>query len=169
MLYVLIGALAVAVAFGKGGSQVDRQGALHRIAVEPSGRVLLRALAVGFGCMALWWAWLAVHGEPGRRSVGDRLVDAAPAVFYAFVCWGTAAFPAGSSGGSNVDADVAKNLPDFREELGPPLSTTHPSPRAVPRLWHGTARTHNHPTTALTGSASACSGSLSRRSSRPSV
>lgn len=104
VVYVLIGVLAVEIAFGQGGTEADRQGALHQVAAQPFGLVMLWALAVGFGCMTLWRASLAVFGENGRKKTGSRLLSAARAVFYASVCWGTAAYAAGSGGQSGSDA-----------------------------------------------------------------
>ena len=104
VVYVLIGVLAVEIALGQGGTEADRQGALHQVAAQPFGLVMLWALAVGFGCMTLWRASLAVFGENGRKKTGSRLLSAARAVFYASVCWGTAAYAAGSGGQSGSDA-----------------------------------------------------------------
>nr|WP_236652261.1 DUF1206 domain-containing protein [Streptacidiphilus neutrinimicus] len=102
VVYVLIGVLAVAVALGRGGGEMDRQGALRQIAAHPFGAVLLWALAVGFGCMTLWRASLALaDGRRGKAAGG--LLNAGRAVFYASVCWGTAAYAAGT-GGTGGDA-----------------------------------------------------------------
>ena len=104
VVYVLIGVLAVEIAFGQRGAEADRQGALHEVAAQPFGLVMLWVLAVGFGCMTLWRASLAVFGENGRKKTGSRVLSAARAVFYASVCWGTAAYAAGSGGQSGSDA-----------------------------------------------------------------
>jgi hypothetical protein len=103
-VYLLIGVLAIRIAFGNGGAQADRQGALHQVASEPFGLTMLWVLAVGFGCMTLWRASLAVLGEGGQKKTGSRALSAGRAVFYASVCWGTAAYAAGSGGGSGSDA-----------------------------------------------------------------
>ncbi|WP_042405427.1 DUF1206 domain-containing protein [Streptacidiphilus carbonis] len=103
IVYVLVGALAIRIAFGGRGGQADRQGALHEVASQPFGAQMLWILVVGFGCMALWRASLAVLGEAGNTKPGKRLLNAARAAFYASVCWGTAAFAAGSGSGSGSD------------------------------------------------------------------
>ncbi|RKE17366.1 DUF1206 domain-containing protein [Streptomyces sp. TLI_171] len=100
VLYVLVGALALQIAFGSGGEQADRQGALHQVAARPFGAAMLWALAAGLAGMALWRASTAVLGEAGRKETGSRVLSAGRAVFYASVCWGTAAYAAGSGGGS---------------------------------------------------------------------
>ncbi|MYS23543.1 protein of unknown function [Streptomyces sp. DvalAA-14] len=111
VIYVLIGILAIRIAFGLGGQQADRQGALQSIAGQPFGTAMLWILAAGFACMTLWRAAQAAIGtdEPGEggsgRSAGarpgKRLMNAGRAAFYASVCWGTASFAAGSGGSSS--------------------------------------------------------------------
>jgi Domain of Unknown Function (DUF1206) len=104
VVYVLIGVLALEIAFGKSGAEADRQGALHQVASEPFGLAMLWLLVVGFACMALWRASLAVLGEDGQKKTGARVLNAVVAVFYGSVCWGTAAFAVGSGGQSSGDA-----------------------------------------------------------------
>ncbi|GLW72868.1 membrane protein [Kitasatospora phosalacinea] len=104
VVYALVGVLALRIAFGAGGEDADRQGALHQVAEQPFGTVLLWALAVGFVGMALWRASTAVFGEAGRKKTGSRLLSAGRAVFYGFVAWGTASYAAGSGGGSDSDS-----------------------------------------------------------------
>ena len=104
VVYVLIGVLALEIAFGKGGAQADRQGALRQVAAQPFGLAMLWILVVGFACMTLWRASLAVFGEGGQKKTGSRVLSAGRAVFYASVCWGTAAYAAGSGGQSGSDA-----------------------------------------------------------------
>jgi hypothetical protein len=110
VVYVLIGVLAVRVAIGDSGDQADRQGALHQIAKQPFGTALLWALAVGFACMTLWRAAQAVIGGDGKsaggddkKEIGSRLLNAGRAVFYGFVCWGTATYAAGSGSSGSSD------------------------------------------------------------------
>ncbi len=95
VLYLLVGFLALRIAFGDGGKQADRQGALQQIGAQPFGTALLWLLAAGLACMTLWRAARAVYG---RGKTAKRLADAGRAVFYALVCWGTAAYASGSGG-----------------------------------------------------------------------
>ncbi|WP_051732196.1 DUF1206 domain-containing protein [Kitasatospora phosalacinea] len=104
VIYALVGVLALRIAFGAGGEDADRQGALHQVAVRPFGTALLWALAVGFVGMALWRASTAVFGEAGQKKTGSRLLSAGRAVFYGFVAWGTASYAAGSGSGSDSDS-----------------------------------------------------------------
>ncbi|MFD9060872.1 DUF1206 domain-containing protein [Kitasatospora purpeofusca] len=113
VVYVVIGYLALRIATdGRGPDEADREGALRQIAARPGGTLLLWLLVLGFACMTLWRAAAAIsHGRQGghggngggRRKPGKRLLDAGRAVFYASVCWGTAAFASGTGGGSNSD------------------------------------------------------------------
>ncbi|MFJ1707280.1 DUF1206 domain-containing protein [Kitasatospora sp. NPDC088346] len=107
VVYTLIGLLAARIGLGSGNEEADRQGALRQIAAQEFGSVMLWALAAGFGCMALWRGSAAVLGSTGpggagRRKAGSRALDAVRAAFYASVCWGTAAFALGTSGGTGA-------------------------------------------------------------------
>ncbi|MEV0096990.1 DUF1206 domain-containing protein [Streptomyces sp. NPDC050738] len=104
VVYVLIGALAVRIAFGDGGGSADRQGALHQIAAQPFGKVMLWALVVGFAGMALWRGSRALLSAGPERKAGSRLLDGGRALFYGSVCWGTAVFAAGGGAGSGSNA-----------------------------------------------------------------
>lgn len=101
VVYVLIGVLAVRIAVGSGGQQADRQGALQQVAAQPFGKAMLWALVVGFGCMTIWRGSQALLT---RRKTPSRLLDAGRAVFYASVCWGTAAYAARGDSGSSGNA-----------------------------------------------------------------
>jgi hypothetical protein len=102
VIYLLVGALALQIAFGEGGQQADRQGALEEIAEKPLGSVLLWALGIGVVGMALWRLSEAVFGAagPDGRKWTKRLASAARFVFYTFVAYSVLTFAAGSGGGS---------------------------------------------------------------------
>ncbi|SDN40483.1 DUF1206 domain-containing protein [Actinacidiphila guanduensis] len=104
VIYVLVGYLALRIAFGDGGDQADRQGALQQIASRPFGTALLWLLAAGLAGMAVWRGVQAAVPGAESRKAGSRLMNAGRAVFYAFVCWGTAAYAAGSGGSGNSDS-----------------------------------------------------------------
>ncbi|MFJ6385863.1 DUF1206 domain-containing protein [Kitasatospora sp. NPDC092039] len=104
VVYTLIGVLAVRIAFGHDGGDADRQGALRQVAAQPFGAAMLWALVVGFACMTLWRGALAITGRGDEGKVGKRVLNAGRAVFYASVCWGTAAYATGSGGGSDSDS-----------------------------------------------------------------
>lgn len=103
-MYVLIGVLAVRIALGSGGESADREGALAQIAAQPFGKTMLWALVVGFGCMALWRGARALLGRGPRRKAASRALDGGRALFYAGICWATAAYAAGGGQGSSGNA-----------------------------------------------------------------
>ena len=104
VVYVLVGVLALRIAFGDGGREADRQGALQQVAAQPFGKAMLWLLVVGFGCMAIWRGSRALPANGPKNKVGSRMLDGGRAVFYGFVCWGTASFAAGTGGSSGSDA-----------------------------------------------------------------
>ncbi|MEV6741753.1 DUF1206 domain-containing protein [Streptomyces sp. NPDC051104] len=106
VIYVLVGVLALRIAFGDGSRQADRSGALAEIAQEPFGAVLLWALGIGVAGMAVWRLSEAVFGAvgPDGRKVRKRLLALARCVFYAFVAYSVLSFATGSgTGGSSSD------------------------------------------------------------------
>ncbi|MGV9265949.1 DUF1206 domain-containing protein [Kitasatospora sp. NPDC003701] len=108
VVYVLVGYLALRIAFGKGSDEADREGALRTVADGPLGRVVLWLLVAGFAGMALWRAGAAVFGRGKDGKPGKRALNTGRAVFYGAVCWGTAAFALGSGGRSSSD-DTSKD------------------------------------------------------------
>ncbi|KFF98632.1 membrane protein [Streptomyces scabiei] len=106
VIYLLVGALALQIAFGGSSEQADRQGALAEIAEKPLGSVMLWALGTGLVGMALWRLSEAVFGAagPDGRKWTKRLASAARFVFYAFVAYSVLTFAAGEgSGGGSSD------------------------------------------------------------------
>lgn len=91
VLYIIIGIIAIEIAFGSTHQQADRTGAVRLVAATPFGAVLLWLLAVGFTGMALWQLCEAIWGTSGRdgRTLGKRLGALVKAVFYAVVAGGT--------------------------------------------------------------------------------
>ncbi|MFJ3445929.1 DUF1206 domain-containing protein [Streptomyces sp. NPDC086081] len=105
VIYLLVGALALQIAFGGTGRQADRGGALQELAHQPFGAVLLWALGIGLVGMALWRLSEVVFGSVGKdgRSPRKRLMAAARCAFYVFVAYSVLSFAASrhQSGGSS--------------------------------------------------------------------
>ena len=101
VIYLLVGVLAVQVAFGDTRQQADRGGAVATLARQPFGAVLLWALGLGLAGMAVWRLSEAVFGSVGKdgRSARKRLLAAARCVFYVFVAYSVLRFAAGPHGG----------------------------------------------------------------------
>ncbi|WP_340374087.1 DUF1206 domain-containing protein [Streptomyces sp. SS7] len=106
VIYLLVGVLALRIAFGRPGGEADRQGALGELARQPFGAVLLWALGVGLAGMALWRLSEAVFGAAGPEghTAGKRLLALARCGFYSFVAYSVLALAAGAgSGGGSSD------------------------------------------------------------------
>ncbi|MFN8511642.1 MAG: DUF1206 domain-containing protein [Thermomicrobiales bacterium] len=86
VVYLLIGALAVQVALGRGGEMTDTKGALVRIAQAPFGRFLLIAMAVGIAGFVLWRALQALLDTDNEgtdaKGLATRLGYVGSAVAY---------------------------------------------------------------------------------------
>ncbi|WP_228899338.1 DUF1206 domain-containing protein [Streptomyces sp. DH1] len=105
VIYLLVGVLALQIAFGTGNREADRGGALAELVDKPFGAVLLWALGAGLVGMALWRLSEALFGATGKdgHTAKKRLPAAARCVFYAFVAYSVLAFAAGSGGGGSSD------------------------------------------------------------------
>ncbi|MDN3024378.1 DUF1206 domain-containing protein [Streptomyces sp. S.PB5] len=103
VIYLLVGVLALQIAFGDGERQADRGGALAELSDKPFGSVLLWALGIGLVCMALWRLSEALFGSvgPDGRKAKKRLLAVARFLFYGFVAYSVLSFAAGSGGGGD--------------------------------------------------------------------
>ena len=104
LLYVIIGGIAVAIAFGQSSDQADKSGALQVLGRSPAGEVALWLLAVGFFGMALWrltevFFGSDTVGEPQpdkRRAVFHRATAVGKVVLYGVLCYSVLAYAVGS-------------------------------------------------------------------------
>jgi uncharacterized membrane protein len=89
VLYILIGWVAILVAFGQSsGSQANQQGALQLLARQPYGLVSLWLLGIGFAGYALWRFSEAAFGVTGEgNGAGPRLKSLVRGVVYAFFAY----------------------------------------------------------------------------------
>ncbi|MGW2639959.1 DUF1206 domain-containing protein [Streptomyces sp. NPDC001348] len=106
VIYLLVGLLALQIAFGGSGKQADRSGALEELAHRPFGAVLLWALGLGLVGMALWRLSEALLGSMGKdgRSARKRLTALVRCVFYGFVASSVLSFAAGAGGERSSDS-----------------------------------------------------------------
>ncbi|THA26648.1 DUF1206 domain-containing protein [Streptomyces sp. RKND-216] len=102
LIYLLVGVLALQIAFGDSGEQADRGGALQAIAQRPLGSAVIWALGIGLAGMALWRLSEAVVGATGKdgRKTSKRLQSAARFVLYAVIAASVLAYAAGDRSGS---------------------------------------------------------------------
>jgi hypothetical protein len=106
VLYMIIGWIAVEVAFGHSRQQADQTGALHSVAATPVGGVLLWLLAIGFIGMTVWRLSEAVYGAPGAggRKATSRVAALGRAVIAGVIAYGVMTFALGA--GSHQSSDT---------------------------------------------------------------
>ena len=68
LLYVLVGWLALTIAFGNQQGNPSRKGALHALAGQTWGMAALAGVAAGFAGYALWRFVVAALGEKLSRT-----------------------------------------------------------------------------------------------------
>lgn len=84
-IYLLIGVLAVALAFGSRGQEADQRGAFEELAQHTGGMVLVWVIGIGLAAYALWRLSEAVFGVAGDgKKASARARSFARAVVYTF-------------------------------------------------------------------------------------
>jgi hypothetical protein len=113
LVYLVVAWLAVELALGNRSGKVSSQGALHQLAQQPLGRIILLVVAVGLFVLVLWRlldAWLGHRDEDGAELWRHRAADVAKAVLYGAV--GVSALRtvlgSGSGGGSGTKTWTAR-------------------------------------------------------------
>ncbi|HYX59074.1 MAG TPA: DUF1206 domain-containing protein [Streptosporangiaceae bacterium] len=104
-MYIIVGWIAVQVAFGHSGQQADKTGALQEVGATPVGGVLLWLLVIGFIGMALWRLSEAAYGRPGsgEQKTSQRLAALGRAVVYAVIAYSVLEFAMGTGGQQSSD------------------------------------------------------------------
>ncbi len=89
-IYVILGVLALFMAFGHSKGETDQRGALQQLAEQPGGRVLLFVLGAGLALYALWGLASAVTGSKTSERVegGIRALVYAGLAVSAFIIVG---------------------------------------------------------------------------------
>lgn len=108
LLYMMMGFLALQVAFGKGGAPTDMKGAIAAIGKQPGGMIFLWVILIGLVSYSLWGVVRAVfdplhkgHDAKGLLARGGFLFSAAS---YALLIPGTYGLVRGVGGGSSSGA-----------------------------------------------------------------
>ena len=88
LIYGIVGILALKLALGQGGKLTNQQGALHTVANQPFGKLLLTLVAIGLGGYATWRLVRAAigHGPEGADSGVDRVGALGSGLFYGAMC-----------------------------------------------------------------------------------
>lgn len=93
VLHIVIGAIALRLAFGSKGSSADQSGALGSMAHNGFGVFVLWVAVVAWLGLAIWQVTEAISGG---LEVGDRLKAVAKAVVYLVLSWTAFKFASGS-------------------------------------------------------------------------
>ena len=106
LMYVVIGWIAVALAFGKTSQRADKSGALQTLGRSPGGEIALWVLAIGFFGMAIWRLSEAAFGTPEtdeKKAVWTRLTALAKAVAYGVLGYTVIDYAIGAGGSQSSD------------------------------------------------------------------
>jgi hypothetical protein len=86
VIYLLIGVLALLLAFGEKKGETDQRGAMQELAQQTGGFVLLLIVAVGLAGYALWRFSEAAFGVAGEgKKAGPRAQSAVRGIAYTFL------------------------------------------------------------------------------------
>lgn len=102
LLHVIVGAIAVAVAFGQPG-EADATGAIEQLAANPWGPAVMWACVAACGGLSLWQAseaTLRMRGKPRKERVSKLISSGFLAVAYGSVGLSFAGFAVGLRGDS---------------------------------------------------------------------
>lgn len=102
LLHLLIGWIALQVAFGGGGKNADQSGALASLAGNGAGKAALWVGVVGFLGLAIWQVADAIVGHPGadKDAWGGRAKAVGKAIVYLALAWSAFGFARGKSSDS---------------------------------------------------------------------
>jgi hypothetical protein len=99
-VYLLVGGLAVAAAFGSGGQTTGSSGALTTLADSTLGRIALGLIALGLAGYVVWGFVRAIR-DPENEGTGHRIFFAVTAVIYGFLAVEAARLAASGMGGGS--------------------------------------------------------------------
>ena len=96
VLHIIIGAIALRLAFGAKGASADQSGALGSMAENPLGLVTLWIAVIAWLGLAVWQVTEAISGG---RETSDKVKAVTKAIVYLLLSW--TAFRFASGGGSS--------------------------------------------------------------------
>lgn len=108
-VYLIIGSLALQVVFGTGGRTTDSRGALHEIATQSFGQILLGVVAVGLFAYALW-RLVAAAKNPENKGVVARIGYVVSSLAHAGLGVVAVQIIVGSGGGGKSEQDWTAEL-----------------------------------------------------------
>jgi hypothetical protein len=95
IMYIVIGWIALQIAFGHSRQQADRTGALHELSSTPFGEAALWILVVGFIGMTLWRLSEAIWPTGEGRKASARVLALVKAAIYAVIAYGVLKYAIG--------------------------------------------------------------------------
>lgn len=113
VLHILIGVIALQIAFGGDSKNADQSGAFSTIAETPFGGFILWASVVAFVALGLWQLAVAFRKQPTSQGSGtkDRLEAGLRAVIYLALAVTVFSFAQGSGQSSSEQTtDATKSL-----------------------------------------------------------
>ncbi|NJP67187.1 DUF1206 domain-containing protein [Streptomyces spiramenti] len=105
VIYLLVGVVALRVAFDGDRQQADQGGALEELAQQPFGAALVWAVGCGIAALALWRLAEALVGTagPDGHTAKSRVPMAGAALLCAVTSFSVLAFAAGQQGSGSSD------------------------------------------------------------------
>jgi hypothetical protein len=88
--HLIVGWIALQLAFGKATKEGDQGGAFKTLAAQPAGKFLLIVVTVGLAAMAVWQALEAAVGhieDRGRERTFERVASVFKAGFYGYLAF----------------------------------------------------------------------------------
>lgn len=104
VVHVMMGLLALRLAFGKGSGDASARGAIEALAQQPFGQALVGITAIGLAAYSLWRLAMTFLGSPDSDTVPDLVVRGgwfASALFNGALGFLAAATALGSGGSSS--------------------------------------------------------------------
>jgi hypothetical protein len=117
LVHLLVAWLAIQLAFGEAEESASNSGALHYLAEQPMGEVLVWLVAVGMFLLVVWMLLEVVFGQRGEEDAlvrwRKRLASLGKGVVYGVLGWSAVQTAAGSGSQGGTDSTTAKvmNLP----------------------------------------------------------
>lgn len=111
LVHLLIGWLALQLAVGDSSGPASQQGAMHQLAQEPYGDVLLWAVAVGLFLLAVWQLLEALVGhrsDDNPKRLAKKAVSLGRVVIYVVLGYTAAGTALGEGSSSRKDQLTAK-------------------------------------------------------------
>lgn len=111
VVHLVVAWLAFQLVRGERAGPVSKNGALHELAKQPFGRVLLWVLAAGFAALALWQGIEALVGhrsEKGTKRAVKRVGSLVRLGVYAVLCLSAVKIALSERSGGGTDAYTAK-------------------------------------------------------------